>query len=188
MEKLSGKEYSQLVGILSKIPNKHLFNKLPKHYSSELKNLCVQLLKAYPAERLDINGVFNKYKIFGNKFDINKNINITGNNTWTEEKIIKNINNINIKENKFNFKSICSKYIKFGSDRKIINKKNNNINQIDVNKNNDENLKISIYENIKDKINDPYNIINNKINQNTFSNCFIISNNKNNVEQNDITN
>jgi Cdc6-like AAA superfamily ATPase len=28
MEKLSGKEYSQLVGILSKIPNKHLFNKV----------------------------------------------------------------------------------------------------------------------------------------------------------------
>ena len=169
-----------------KVDSNYLFNKLPKHYSSELKKLCVQLLKAYPAERPDINSIFNKYKIFGNKFDINKNINITGNNTWTEEKIIKNINNINIKENKFNFKSICSKYIKFGSDRKIINKKNNNINQIDVNKNNDENLKISIYENIKDKINDPYNIINNKINQNTFSNCFIISNNKNNTEQNDI--
>ena len=166
-----------------KVDSNLLYNKLPKHYSTELKNLCVQLLKAFPAERPDINTIFNKYKIFGNKVDkiINKNINIniTGNSTWSEENISKNINN-KIFENKFNFKSICNKYIKFGSDRKIINKKNNNnmnhIN-ININKNNDENFKISVYENIKDKINDPFNIINN-------NNIYL---NENNPEQNDVT-
>ena len=51
----------------------------------------------------------------------------------------------------------------------------NHIN-ININKNNDENFKISVYENIKDKINDPFNIINN-------NNIYL---NENNPEQNDV--
>ena len=97
------------------------------------------------------------------------NINKIGSKTLNNEKIMKKINlNNNIFDNKkFNFKSICSQYVKFGSDRKIIKMKNQNVAHIDINKTNEENFKISVYENIKDKINDPYNIINNRIITNT---------------------
>ena len=128
-----------------KINSNLLYHKIPKHYSNNIKYLCINLLKAYPADRPDINTIFNNYKIF--------HINYNNNN------ILKNINNNNIsEEKKYNFKSICSQYIKFGKDRKII------INKIkEINKNKD--IKIPIYDNIKDKIKDPYNIINAQFNQ-----------------------
>ena len=94
----------------------------------------------------------------------------------------KNIDN-NIFEQKHNFKSICSQYIKFGSNRKIISKQNNNvINGIDINKNTD--FKISVYENIKEKINDPYNIIGDKFDPNSLSS----ENQKNSKDTLDIIN
>ena len=177
-----------------KVDSNLLYNRLPKQYSRDLKNLCVNLLKAFPAERPDINTIFTNYKIFGNKYDIN--INKIGNKTLNNnEKIIRNINlNNNIFDNnKFNFKSICSQYVKFGRDKKIINTKNNNTNHININKTNEENFKISVYENIKDKINDPYNIINNRIitnsNINETDNYIDINNfksNSSNKEENNL--
>ena len=150
-----------------KVDSNSLYNRMPKYFSSEIKNLCVHLLKAYPAERPNINTIFSKYKIFGNKNNIIQNISKISNKTWTDDKISKNIDN-NIFEQKHNFKSICSQYIKFGSNRKIISKQNNNvINGIDLNKNTD--FKISVYENIKEKINDPYNIIGDKFDPNSLS-------------------
>ena len=177
-----------------KVDSNSLYNRLPKQYSRDLKNLCVNLLKAFPAERPDINTIFTNYKIFENKYDIN--INKIGNKTLNNnEKIIRNINlNNNIFDNnKFNFKSICSQYVKFGRDKKIINIKNNNTNHININKTNEENFKISVYENIKDKINDPYNIINNRIitnsNINETDNYIDINNfksNSSNKEENNL--
>ena len=172
-----------------KVESNLLYNRLPKQYSSELKNLCVNLLKAFPAERPDINTIFAKYKIFGNKYDMNININKIGSKTLNNEKIIKKINlNNNIFDNKkFNFKSICSQYVKFGSDRKIIKMKNQNVAHIDINKTNEENFKISVYENIKDKINDPYNIINNRVINNTSLNeinDYVDINSNNNLSSN----
>ena len=177
-----------------KVDSNSLYNRLPKQYSRDLKNLCVNLLKAFPAERPDINTIFTNYKIFWNKYDIN--INKIGNKTLNNnEKIIRNINlNNNIFDNnKFNFKSICSQYVKFGRDKKIINIKNNNTNHININRTNEENFKISVYENIKDKINDPYNIINNRIitnsNINETDNYIDINNfksNSSNKEENNL--
>ena len=136
-----------------KVDGNLLYNRLPKYFSNDIKNLCVHLLKAFPADRPDINTIFEKYKIFGNKSDILKIMNI---NTWNNDKIIKNINNNKHLERK-NFKSFCTKYIKFGSDRKII------VKNIKEKEHKDSDFKISIYENIKEKIEDPYNIINNNI-------------------------
>ena len=165
-----------------KVDSNSLYNRMPKYFSSEIKNLCVHLLKAYPAERPNINTIFSKYKIFGNKNNIIQNISKISNKTWTDDKISKNIDN-NIFEQKHNFKSICSQYIKFGSNRKIISKQNNNvINGIDINKNTD--FKISVYENIKEKINDPYNIIGDKFDPNSLSS----ENQKNSKDTLDIIN
>ena len=136
-----------------KVDGNLLYNRLPKYFSNDIKNLCVHLLKAFPADRPDINTIFEKYKIFGNKNDVLKNMNI---NTWNNDKVIKNINNNKHLERK-NFKSFCTKYIKFGSDRKII------VKNIKEKEHKDSDFKISIYENIKEKIEDPYNIINNNI-------------------------
>ena len=136
-----------------KVDGNLLYNRLPKYFSNDIKNLCVHLLKAFPADRPDINTIFEKYKIFGNKSDILKIMNI---NTWNNDKVIKNINNNKHLERK-NFKSFCTKYIKFGSDRKII------VKNIKEKEHKDSDFKISIYENIKEKIEDPYNIINNNI-------------------------
>ena len=136
-----------------KVDGNLLYNRLPKYFSNDIKNLCVHLLKAFPADRPDINTIFEKYKIFGNKSDVLKIMNI---NTWNNDKIIKNINNNKHLERK-NFKSFCTKYIKFGSDRKII------VKNIKEKEHKDSDFKISIYENIKEKIEDPYNIINNNI-------------------------
>ncbi len=102
-----------------KVDSNLLYNRLPRYFSNDIKNLCVQLLKAFPADRPDINTIFQKYKIFSNKNDFLINMNKTECNN---DKNINNINNNKHLERKHNFKSFCSKYIKFGSDRKIITK------------------------------------------------------------------
>ena len=147
-----------------KVESNLLYNRLPRYFSNDIKNLCVQLLKAFPADRPDINTIFKKYKIFSNKNDFLINMNKTECNN---DKNINNINNNKHLERKHNFKSFCSKYIKFGSDRKIITK------NIKDNEHKDSDFKVSIYENIKEKIEDPYNIIYNK--QNNIMNTNIIN-------------
>ena len=155
-----------------KVDSNLLYNRLPKYFSNDIKNLCVQLLKAFPADRPDINTIFKKYKIFSNKNDFLINMNKTECNN---DKIINNINNNKHLERKHNFKSFCSKYIKFGSDRKIITK------NIKDNEHKDSDFKISIYENIKEKIEDPYNIIYNKQNNIMNTNIININNDSNNI-------
>ena len=155
-----------------KVDSNLLYNRLPKYFSNDIKNLCVQLLKAFPADRPDINTIFQKYKIFSNKNDFLINMNKTECNN---DKIINNINNNKHLERKHNFKSFCSKYIKFGSDRKIITK------NIKDNEHKDSDFKISIYENIKEKIEDPYNIIYNKQNNIMNTNIININSDSNNI-------
>ena len=155
-----------------KVESNLLYNRLPKYFSNDIKNLCVQLLKAFPADRPDINTIFQKYKIFSNKNDFLINMNKTECNN---DKIINNINNNKHLERKHNFKSFCSKYIKFGSDRKIITK------NIKDNEHKDSDFKISIYENIKEKIEDPYNIIYNKQNNIMNTNIININSDSNNI-------
>ena len=55
---------------IKKIDPNFIYIKLPNHYSKEIKNLCVDLLRAYPAERPDIETIINKYKIVKN--EVNK--------------------------------------------------------------------------------------------------------------------
>jgi serine/threonine protein kinase len=155
-----------------KVESNLLYNRLPRYFSNDIKNLCVQLLKAFPADRPDINNIFKKYKIFSNKNDFLINMNKTECNN---DKIINNINNNKHLERKHNFKSFCSKYIKFGSDRKIITK------NIKDNEHKDSDFKISIYENIKEKIEDPYNIIYNKQNNIMNTNIININSDSNNI-------
>ena len=155
-----------------KVDSNLLYNRLPRYFSNDIKNLCVQLLKAFPADRPDINTIFQKYKIFSNKNDFLINMNKTECNN---DKNINNINNNKHLERKHNFKSFCSKYIKFGSDRKIITK------NIKDNEHKDSDFKISIYENIKEKIEDPYNIIYNKQNNIMNTNIININNDSNNI-------
>ena len=152
-----------------KVDSNLLYNRLPKYFSNDIKNLCVQLLKAFPADRPDINTIFQKYKIFGNKNNVLINMNKTA---YNDEKII---NNKKLLERKYNFKSFCSKYIKFGSDRKII------VKNIKDKEHKDSDFKISIYENIKEKIEDPYNIINNKQNNLINTNIININSDSNNI-------
>jgi NIMA (never in mitosis gene a)-related kinase len=52
-----------------KVDKNYLLNKIPKHFSNDIKLLCVDLLKAYPAERPDINTVLNKYRIIKNEIE-----------------------------------------------------------------------------------------------------------------------
>ena len=155
-----------------KVDSNLLYNRLPRYFSNDIKNLCVQLLKAFPADRPDINTIFQKYKIFSNKNDFLINMNKTECNN---DKNINNINNNKHLERKHNFKSFCSKYIKFGSDRKIIAK------NIKDNEHKDSDFKISIYENIKEKIEDPYNIIYNKQNNIMNTNIININSDSNNI-------
>ena len=155
-----------------KVDSNLLYNRLPRYFSNDIKNLCVQLLKAFPADRPDINTIFKKYKIFSNKNDFLINMNKTECNN---DKNINNINNNKHLERKHNFKSFCSKYIKFGSDRKIITK------NIKDNEHKDSDFKVSIYENIKEKIEDPYNIIYNKQNNIMNTNIININNDSNNI-------
>ena len=160
-----------------KVDGNLLYNRLPKNYSNDIKNLCVHLLKAFPADRPDINTIFQKYKILWDKLDLFKNKNL-GNKTMIEDKAIKNINNNKLPERKHNFKSFCSKYIKFGKDRKIIIKKIN-----DNSEHKDSDFKISVYENIKEKIEDPYNIINNNNNPNQNNNIINIPTDSPNISE-----
>jgi hypothetical protein len=111
------------------------------------------------------------------KLDLFKNKNL-GNKTMIEDKAIKNINNNKLPERKHNFKSFCSKYIKFGKDRKIIIKKIN-----DNSEHKDSDFKISVYENIKEKIEDPYNIINNNNNPNQNNNIINIPTDSPNISE-----
>ena len=85
-----------------KVDSNLLYNRLPRYFSNDIKNLCVQLLKAFPADRPDINTIFQKYKIFSNKNDFLINMNKTECNN---DKNINNINNNKHLERKHNFKS-----------------------------------------------------------------------------------
>ena len=106
------------IQVNKKVDKDYLYNRIPKHYSKEIKNLCIDLLKAFPAERPDINTIFMKYKIFSNKIN---------NKISPEKKVIKNkVNNDKIII-KNNFKDFCSQYVKFCSDKKIIIKIGKNI-------------------------------------------------------------
>ena len=160
-----------------------IYNKIPKHFSNDIKMLCIDLLKAYPAERPDINSILTKYKIIKNEVEqikkmLGNNIvsNIQNNNIKNmnrtdlkykidEKNKNKNINKINFRNR---FKSFSNNSIKIGTEKNN-NNINNNIksnNKIDASikkeekdKKENENLKISIYENIKEKVNDPNNIM-----------------------------
>ena len=57
-----------------KVDSNLLYNRLPKYFSNDIKNLCVQLLKAFPADRPDINTIFQNNKIYANKNDFLINI------------------------------------------------------------------------------------------------------------------
>ena len=183
-----------------KVDHNFLLNRIPKHFSNDIKLLCVDLLKAYPADRPDINTVLNKYRIIKNEIEhmkktlgnnvINNNqINTNNNNNIKnlykkdlkiklEEKnkdklfkqkksaneLIKYINrdkNNNIKKR---YKSFYSNHIKICDDNSYSN--NNKNDSVMTNKKKDvintkekENLKISVYDNIMEKIKDPNNIM-----------------------------
>ena len=143
--------------------------KIPRHFSKDIKNLCIDLLKAFPAERPDINTILAKYPIIKNQIPIIEKIN--GGGVFNKNNI-DNINKINIKKkiedkNKTNFKAkfhSISKFMKINGDKKPSNNKINSQKIINLPKNNEEKdnndyLKISVYENIKDKVKDPNNII-----------------------------
>ena len=166
-----------------KVESMTIYNKIPKHFSNDIKMLCIDLLKAYPAERPDINSILTKYKIIKNEVEqikkmLGNNIvsNIQNNNIKNmnrtdlkykidEKNKNKNINKINFRNR---FKSFSNNSIKIGTEKNN-NNINNNIksnNKIDASikkeekdKKENENLKISIYENIKEKVNDPNNIM-----------------------------
>ena len=139
------------IQIKKKVDSDLLYSRIPKHYSKEIKNLCIDLLKAFPAERPDINTIFTKYKIFGNKID-NK---ISNNIKKNEEIKKKENNNKNIIIKNYNFKDFCSEYVKFCSDKKVIIKINKNI------KNKDKEIKKeqNSISDIKDSNNDHKPII-----------------------------
>ena len=148
-----------------KVDPLYLSSKIPKHFSKDIKNLCIDLLKAYPAERPDINTILTKYRIIKNQ--INEIKKMFGDNIFVQNNI-KNINNTeldhkNEEKNKITnnnyktrFQSICTNYIKIG-DNKIGSKKNINFPKKKEKK--DEALRLSVYENIKEKIKDPHNIM-----------------------------
>ena len=89
-----------------------IYNKIPKHFSNDIKMLCIDLLKAYPAERPDINSILTKYKIIKNEVEQIKKM--LGNN------IVSNIQNNNIK-------NMNRTDLKYKIDEK---NKNKNINKI----------------------------------------------------------
>ena len=143
--------------------------KIPRHFSKDIRNLCIDLLKAFPAERPDINTILTKYPIIKNQIPIIKKIIGSGayNKNYND-----NLNKINIRKkiedkNKTDFKTkfhSISKFIKINEDKKPCNNKINSQKVINLPKNNKEKenndyLKISVYENIKDKVKDPNNII-----------------------------
>ena len=156
---------------MKKVDPIFLSNKIPKHFSNDIKNLCIDLLKAYPAERPDINSILTKYRIiknevkeiqkmFGNNFLIQNNINV--NKTVLNNKI-EDKNKISKINYKARFQSLYANKIKI--DNNIKNKKVNSKEKAKTkeinnnNNNNNECLRLSVYENIKDKIKDPNNIM-----------------------------
>ena len=159
---------------IKKVDPLYLSNKIPKHFSNDIKNLCIDLLKAYPAERPDINTILSKYRIikneikeiqkmFGNNFfnqnNINLNINI--NKTVLNNKI-EDKNKISKINYKTRFQSLYANKMKIenANKNKIINSKVKTKEKAkEINNNNNECLRLSVYENIKDKIKDPNNIM-----------------------------
>ena len=164
------------IHITKKVDPIFLLNKIPKHFSNEIKSLCLDLLKAYPAERPDINSILTKYRIIQNQVkEIQK---IHGNNLFVQSNI-KNINksnfNLNFKmeeRNKNNntkykprFNSICSNYIKIekkNSNNKVKSKKKTNLSE-GKEKKKDIDDRLSIYQNIQERVKDPNNIMDNYI-------------------------
>jgi NIMA (never in mitosis gene a)-related kinase len=148
---------------IKKVDKVYLYNKLPKHFSNDIKNLCIDLLKAYPAERPDINSVLNNYRIIKN--EISKVEKILGGNLNKIDNI-KNMyrTDLNFKQkieaktkskNKNNrLSSIYAQYLKRASS----NAKNKDNTKKD-NKKENEVLKLSVYENLNQKIMDPNNIM-----------------------------
>ena len=148
---------------IKKVDKVYLYNKLPKHFSNDIKNLCIDLLKAYPAERPDINAVLNNYRIIKN--EISKVEKILGGNLNKIDNI-KNMyrTDLNFKQkieaktkskNKNNrISSIYAQYLKRASS----NAKNKDNTKKD-NKKENEVLKLSVYENLNQKIMDPNNIM-----------------------------
>ena len=148
---------------IKKVDKVYLYNKLPKHFSNDIKNLCIDLLKAYPAERPDINSVLNNYRIIKN--EISKVEKILGGNLNKIDNI-KNMyrTDLNFKQkieaktkskNKNNrLNSIYAQYLKRASS----NAKNKDNTKKD-NKKENEVLKLSVYENLNQKIMDPNNIM-----------------------------
>lgn len=148
---------------IKKVDKVYLYNKLPKHFSNDIKNLCIDLLKAYPAERPDINSVLNNYRIIKN--EISKVEKILGGNLNKIDNI-KNMyrTDLNFKQkieaktkskNKNNrISSIYAQYLKRASS----NAKNKDNTKKD-NKKENEFLKLSVYENLNQKIMDPNNIM-----------------------------
>ena len=161
--------YKQLNEIQStkKVDPVFISSKIPKHFSEDIKKLCIDLLKAYPAERPDINTILTKYRIIKNEINeiqkmfgeniLIKNMNKTELNHKNEEKN-KNINY------KTRFQSICTNYIKIGDDRK--NKKVNSKKKFNLPKKKEEFLQLSVYESIKEKVKDPHNIMGRGCDQN----------------------
>jgi NIMA (never in mitosis gene a)-related kinase len=148
---------------IKKVDKVYLYNKLPKHFSNDIKNLCIDLLKAYPAERPYINSVLNNYRIIKN--EISKVEKILGGNLNKIDNI-KNMyrTDLNFKQkieaktkskNKNNrISSIYAQYLKRASS----NAKNKDNTKKD-NKKENEVLKLSVYENLNQKIMDPNNIM-----------------------------
>ena len=189
--------YKQLNDIQStkKVDAVFLSNKIPNHFSHEIKLLCIDLLKAYPAERPDINSILTKYRIIKNEVkEIQKMFGISNNtfiqhNIKNNNKINLNINKIedrnkinNINNYKTKFQSLCTNYIKIENKKdKTSSKKKFKFN-INNNKNKEENkekenkdkekrkekecLRLSVYENIIEKIKDPHNIMDRGYEQN----------------------
>ena len=55
---------------IKKVDPLFIITKIPRHYSNDIKNLCVDLLKAYPADRPDINSILTKYRIIKDEIPI----------------------------------------------------------------------------------------------------------------------
>ena len=157
---------------IKKVDPLFIITKIPRHYSNDIKNLCVDLLKAYPADRPDINSILTKYriikdeipiidKILGgniyhmNKFDSMDNLYKTDFKLKFDEKY--KIKNKNKKEYKNTFLSICTNYIKIGNNGNKTNSKKKSIENNEKKEN--DKFKLSVYENIKDKVIDPHNIM-----------------------------
>ena len=158
----------QLVDIQNKkkVDKVYLYNKLPKHFSNDIKNLCIDLLKAYPAERPDINSILNNYRIVKN--EISKVEKVLGGGNLIQ---IDNIKNLYRTDLNLNFKQkIDANKIKNKNNRlssiyaQLLKRDNSNVankgdNKINENKKENEDLKISVYDNIREKIMDPMNVM-----------------------------